>query len=132
MDESIKSSIKTRRSVFTDYYVVKDKKLLDQIDNLFKKIEKLGLESKDVMDFENKFMASDMNKEYTDLLSSVAISSQMKTIKKDIAEASKVDPKEVVKNKMDSLRRRAKRNAEYELRGTPIGDLIQISKNLKN
>ncbi|MBR3366000.1 hypothetical protein IKG48_02685 [Candidatus Saccharibacteria bacterium] len=71
MDENVINSIEARKSAITDNYDLKGE-LSTKFDELFKKIEALGKTSKDVGDFEAKFAASPLNKEYNDFFTEVA------------------------------------------------------------
>lgn len=71
MDENIKNSIEARKTAITNTYKLEGE-LKTESDALFKKIEELGKSSKDVTDFEAKFAASPLNKEYTDFFTKVA------------------------------------------------------------
>lgn len=72
MDESIKNSIEARRNAITNLYDVKACKMEAKFNKLFEGIEKLGKESKDVMDFESKFAASPLNQEYLNFFTEIA------------------------------------------------------------
>ena len=73
MDENIKNSIDIRKQAITNTYEL-DGKNKEKFDSLFKKIEDLGKDSKDVADFEQKFLASPLNAEYNSLFTEIATS----------------------------------------------------------
>ena len=62
MNEYVKQSIDGRRMAFSSSYELTDvyKK---KVDELFNRIEELGKECTDAMDFETKFMSSPLNME---------------------------------------------------------------------
>ena len=68
MDKIVKQSIEARRNAFDTSYEIKDENLKKEIDALFDKINRLGEEAKDAMDFETKFASSELNIEYTNLV----------------------------------------------------------------
>ena len=72
MDKIVKLSIEARRNAFDTSYEIKDEDLKKEIDVLFEKINKLGEEAKDAMDFETKFASSPLNTEYTNLFTKIA------------------------------------------------------------
>lgn len=71
MDETIKLSIEGRKNAIINTYELNDKQK-KEVDDLFIKIEKLGMEAKDSSDFEAKFAASPLNQEYMDLFTKIA------------------------------------------------------------
>ena len=72
MNEYVKLSIKGRKDIFSNNYEIKNKDILDKIEDLFKRIEDFGKNFSDAMEFEQSFMASPLNEEYNNLLSEVA------------------------------------------------------------
>ena len=73
MDEMIKNSIDSRKNAIMNAYSLNDEQQ-KEVDDLFLKIENLGLESNDVGDFEAKFASSPLNTEYMDLFTKIATS----------------------------------------------------------
>lgn len=71
MDDNVKISIDARKNAITDTYELEGE-LKTKFDKLFKKIEDLGKTAKDSADFEAKFAASPLNKEYTDFFTEIA------------------------------------------------------------
>lgn len=104
MNEYIINAIDIRKKSFFDYYEIKDKKLLIEIDELFNNINILGQSSKDVSEFETKFANSSLNTQYLDLLTKTATSCKLKEIhvetvftEKDVKEKIKEDVKDELK-----------------------------------
>lgn len=135
MDQFIKNSIDARYNAFTSSYVINDD-LKKKIDDLFKKINKLGEESKDVMDFENKFASSPLNNEYTNLFTEIASSSQViipKSVDEEKSKTSEVmdeiasDAKYLVDDITMPARRKAREELDSKLRDTPLGKIEQLS-----
>ena len=73
MDEMVKNSIDSRKSAIMNAYALNSDEQ-KEVDDLFVKIENLGLESSDVGDFEAKFAASPLNTEYMNLFTKIATS----------------------------------------------------------
>ena len=138
MDEMIKNSIDGRRNAFSSIYEIKDEKLVKKINDLFKKIEELGKNCSDVMDFETKFASSPLNQEYTDLFTEVATTCKMiekeefadQTVKSD-KEYMMDEIKSEAKYQMDNLtmpaRRKAREAFDSKMRDTPLGKVEQLS-----
>ena len=143
MDDLIKNSINSRKESIFNVYDVKDKKLLKEIDDLFDKMNDLGKQSKDLMDFETKLASSPLNQEYIDLFSKIAQSSNL-ILKDDDIERTEVktDAEELAEDVADEARYRmkeatlparriAREHVEGKLRSTPIiGDVMGIKQHL--
>lgn len=67
MVEVIKQSIEARKNAIFSSYNVEDKKMLDKIDNLFKKINDFGEKFTDVNEFEKEFANSSLNNDYINI-----------------------------------------------------------------
>ena len=136
MNEYVKQSIDGRRLAFSSAYELTDvyKK---KVENLFKKIEEFGKNCTDAMDFETKFMASPLNKEYTDLFTEVATNCKYilpPPVEGDIAGPSNKETimDEVmsdVKYAVDDItmpaRRAAREEFDSKMRDTPLGQIEQ-------
>ena len=105
MDEYILNAIDIRKKSISEYYEVKDSKILAEIDQLFSEINNLGALSKDVSDFEDKFANSELNNKYMDLLTKISLNCPLKSDYKE-----KAFEKEDVK---DYLKQEVKEEAEY-------------------
>ena len=121
----------------------KDAKLLKEIDTLFAKINDLGKSCKDVMDFETKFAASPLNKEYIDLFTKISQSSTYilksndapvadeKTTGQEIKEEIEDEARYRMKEATLPARRLAREEAEKKLRSTPIiGDIMHVKQHI--
>ena len=136
MNEYVKQSIDGRRLAFSSAYELTDvyKK---KVENLFKKIEEFGKNCTDAMDFETKFMASPLNKEYTDLFTEVATNCKYilpPPVEGDIAghsnkEAIMDEVMSDVKYAVDDItmpaRRAAREEFDSKMRDTPLGQIEQ-------
>lgn len=131
MDESIKLSIKARRDAFESTYELNDS-CRKEIDELFKKIEEFGLTCSTAMEFENKFLSSSLNQEYTDMFVKVSQKCKVKNIE-NLSMADEDDgtnPEQRTKEILDELGRPARRAAyaklDSKLRDTPFGKAEQM------
>ena len=139
MNEYVKSSIEARKQAFSSAYELTDT-YKKKVDDLFKKIEDFGKSCTDAMDFENKFMASPLNKEYTDLFTEVAtnckyilpppVETEGKSNKKAIADEVISDVKYAVDDITMPARRKAREKFDAKLRDTPLGKVEQASNTL--
>lgn len=99
MDSYIKNSIELRKQAIFDYYEIKNKELLEEVEELFNRINELGHSSKDVTEFETKFANSELNTEYINLITEIAKKCKLK--KEHKAETfSKEDIKDYVKEEV--------------------------------
>ena len=142
MNEYVKLSIQGRKDIFTNNYEIKEKEILEKIDDLFQRIENFGKNFSDTMEFEQGFMASPLNEEYNNLLSEVAskckfiMKDEFKDeLKEDMKKQAKEDIKSEAKYILEDLsmpaRRKAREELDSKLRDTPLGTLEQIS-NMKH
>ena len=137
MNEYVKTSIDGRKMAFSSAYELTDvyKK---KVDELFKRIEDFGKDCKDAMDFETKFMASPLNKEYTDLFTEVAQNCKYilppvqeteggRSNKQAVMDEVMSDVKYAVKDATMPARRAAREKFDSEMRKTPLGAIEQAS-----
>ena len=137
MDSVVKSCIDGRRMAFSSAYELTDiyKK---KVDELFKRIEEFGKTCTDAMDFESKFAASPLNKEYTDLFTEVASNCKYilpppvdnPNIKSDAEyykEEAISDAKYLAKDLTMPARRKAREEFDKKMRDTPLGKIEQAS-----
>lgn len=131
----VKTAIDGRKNAFFSAYEIKDQGLIDEIDQLFVKIEEFGNTCSDYSDFEAKFQTSELNQEYINLFTKVATSCESKlTPPKDDVNA-KSDAEFLAEEVADDIRGAVKsaaspfRHAAYEarkeaLRSTEAGSVI--------
>ena len=74
MNENIKNSIDARKLAFFGAYKIDDENLKNEINDLFDRINALGLTCVDANDFENKFQSSPLNQEYIELFKKATLS----------------------------------------------------------
>ena len=137
MDSVVKQSIEGRKMAFSSAYELTDvyKK---KVDELFKRIEEFGKNCTDAMDFETKFMASPLNKEYTDLFTEVASNCKYilpppvdnpdaKTDAEYYRDEAISDAKYLAKDLTMPARRAAREEFDKKMRDTPLGAIEQAS-----
>ena len=141
MDEIVKQSIEARRNAFDTSYEIKDENLKKEIEVLFEKMNKLGEEAKDAMDFETKFASSPLNTEYTNLFTKIASCSKpiihesapdhhIKSDKEYVKEEIESDVKYVLEDLSMPARRKAREAFDSKMRDTPLGKIEQASNTL--
>ena len=136
MNEYVKGSIEARKQAFSSAYELTDT-YKKKVDNLFKKIEDFGKSCNDAMDFETKFMASPLNKEYTDLFTEVAgnckyilpppVETEGRSNKKAVVDEVVSDVKYAVNDLTMPARRKAREAFDSKMRDTPLGKIEQAS-----
>ncbi len=137
MNEYVKQSIEGRRMAFSSTYELTDvyKK---KVDELFKRIEDFGKDCKDAMEFETKFAASPLNKEYTDLFTEVASNCKyilpppvdkpdVKSDKEQLKDEVLSDAKYLAKDLSMPARRAEREEFDKKMRDTPLGKIEQAS-----
>ena len=72
MNDLVKNSIDSRKTAILNSYDITDQTLLGKIEDLFNRINELGDGCSEIMDFENKFAASELNQEYIQLFTEIA------------------------------------------------------------
>ena len=136
MNEVIKQSIEGRKMAFSSAYELTDT-YKKKVDELFKKIENFGKDCTDAMDFETKFAASPLNKEYTDLFTEVAqnckyilpppVESDVKSDKQQLKDEILSDARYIAREATLPARRKAREEFDRKMRDTPLGKIEQIS-----
>jgi len=136
MNDVIKQCIDGRRMAFSSAYELTDT-YQKKVDELFKRIEDFGKDFTDAMDFETKFMASPLNKEYTDLFTEVSqhckyilpppVETEGRSNKEAVMDEVMSDVKYVVNDVTMPARRAAREEFDKKMRDTPLGKLEQAS-----
>ena len=135
MDSVVKQSIDGRRMAFSSAYELTDT-YKKKVDELFKKIEEFGMNYTDAMDFETKFMASPLNKEYTDLFTEVSQhckyilpppvdNPNVKSDAEYYRDEAISDAKYIAKDLTMPARRAAREAFDKKMRDTPLGKIEQ-------
>lgn len=120
--------IDSRRSAIDSTYMGNDEKILDMIDDFFKRLEEFAKDCNDVADFEAKFQSSPLSQEYTSLFTKIMggevdTKSQVGDVFKDAAE-------DVVDSVSLRARRETREQVESGLRNTPIvGDVMTAKQH---
>lgn len=137
MDSVVKQSIEGRRMAFSSAYELTDA-YKKKVDELFTRIEEFGKNCKDAMEFETKFMASPLNKEYTDLFTEVSQhckyilpppvdNPDVKSDKEQLKDEILSDAKYIAKDLTMPARRKAREEFDKKMRDTPLGKIEQAS-----
>ena len=135
----IENSIKLRKDAIFDYYEINDKKVLEEINNLFNEIESFASTKKDAADFEQSFSTSSLNQKYMDLMTKVATTCKFKNAFENQAKEymehadHKQELKDELKYQAESLsmpfRRKARQEVYDKARDIPgVGDVMQINQ----
>ncbi len=140
MDSVVKQCIDGRKLAFSSAYELTDvyKK---KVDELFKRIEDFGKDCKDAMEFETKFAASPLNKEYTDLFTEVASNCKyilpppvdnpdVKSDKEQLKDEVLSDAKYLAKDLTMPARRAAREEFDKKMRDTPLGKIEQANNTM--
>ena len=119
------SCIDSRRSAIDSFYTGTDERILNMIDDFFKRLEEFAKTCSDVSDFETKFQKSPLALEYTNLFTKV-MGGQIDA-KREAKEAAMYTGEEIV----DDITHRAKMEARQEaydtVRDIPvIGDAMTV------
>lgn len=129
MDKLIISSIDSRKNALFSNYKISDSKIINKVEEVFTKIEKLGEKCKDLTEFENKFQESSLNQEYSNLFVLVAQSNINIEAKQTIKERVKDDI--TAKSSPSAVKRNLKEKVAQEVRKTPvIGDILNIKQHI--
>lgn len=142
MDEMIKQSIEARRNAFTSSYEIDDENIKREVDELFEKMNKLGEECKDVMEFEAKFASSPLSGEYTKLYTRMASSGKQINYESRIENNNMENASDYIAREVESdmeyladdltqpIRKKAREEFDSKMRDTPLGDIEQASNTV--
>lgn len=126
MNELIRNSIEAKRKAIFDYHDIENKKLLEKIENYFKKVEEFGSKYDDIMKFENDFAASPLMKEYTDIFTEIVEKENLPTM---VEETSVAD--EIKDNVERRIKAQARQKRDDELRSMPVvGDVLEVKQHI--
>ena len=144
MNDLIKNSIDVRKQAFYNAYEIENSNTKEKIEELFKQIEEFGNSFNDLLEFENAFNLSELNKEYIDLFTLVVTTekSKLKSVENnEIEENIEEDKKdsgvlgmiadEVKEDVTYRVRRKAYTEAYDKVRDIPVvGDAINIKQHI--
>lgn len=141
MNDMVKMSIDGRKNAFFSAYEINDENLINEINDLFKRIEDFGKDCTDSMQFETAFATSPLNTEYINLFTKVAQS--CKPIVREETPVNVKSDEEYLKEELESearyqmreatlpARRIAREAVDKAARRTPIlGDVIQAKQTM--
>ena len=142
MNNLVKNSIESRKNAIFNAYDIVDESMVEKINNLFGRINELGEECCDLMDFENRFAASQLNQEYIQLFTEIAINCSQKVRESSENADIKSDEEYVledlaseVRYQADDLtmpvRRKVRQEAYDAARDMPvIGDIMYVKQHV--
>ena len=141
MNENIRNSIDARKLAFFGAYKIDDENLKNEINELFDRIDRLGLTCVDVADFESKFQSSPLNQEYIELFKKTALACKPVVINEindaidDKAEEIQRDVVNGIANAAADVTRPARRRIKWKiydiLRDIPIIKEFIIARQYK-
>ena len=142
MNDLVKNNIDSRKTAILNSYDITDQTLLGKIEDLFNRINELGDGCSEIMDFENKFAASELNQEYIQLFTEIAtkctpiirqteesrhVKSDGEYIKDEIASEIRYQ----TRNATEPIRRQMRQEAYETARDMPvIGDILTVKQHV--
>lgn len=130
MDTIVKQTIDARKDAIFNSYEVTDKKMLEKIDDLFKRINEFGESFSDVTTFESEFASNPLNTEYTNIFVELAkkdIKTQTPGVGKMVAERVGRD----IKNSIIPSRAVRADKRDQAIRNIPvIGDIVDAKQKI--
>ena len=136
MEEIIKTSIKGRYDALFNAYMIKDEKIKEEIDTLFKKINEFGEQYNSIEKFESDFQADKLNQEYINLFTKIATSckpivyesnNNVKDNSHPILDELASDAKYIADDLTMPARRKAREEFDKKMRDTPLGKIEQAN-----
>ena len=120
--------IDSRRTAIESTYTGNDEKILNMIDDYFKRLEEFSKECTDVTDFETKFQASPLAQEYNSLFTKL-MGGEIDT-KAEASEAAAYAVADIADSVSLRARRETREKVESGLRNTPIiGDAMTAKQH---
>lgn len=142
MNDLVKNSIDSRKNGIYYSYNITDQKLIEKIDDLFRRIYEFGENCTDNMDFENKFASSNLNAEYIQLFTEIATTCspivrenvEPRPVKSDeeyILEDIESEIRYQTRNATEPIRRQMRQEAYETARDMPvIGDILNVKQHV--
>ena len=136
MNDLVKNSVEARKQAIYNSYNIEGTDIESKIKDLFNEIEKFASNYNDVMDFENAFMASELNQKYTNIFSEIATKCTPKAIEtnnayEDTTYNETSDAEYVLDELSRPVRRQARQQVDDTLRSTPIiGDVMEVKQHI--
>lgn len=126
MNEIIKNSVESRKTAIFSSYNITDQDLLNKIDDYFNRLNDYASNYNDVMEFENAFASSELNKEYTNLF--IEISSYANNSTNDSKDNIIYD--EIKEDITYKVRHEAREKTYDKVRDIPIvGEALNIKQH---
>ena len=120
--------IDSRKSAITSTYTGNDEKILNMINDFFKRLEEFAKDCSDVSDFETKFQSSPLSQEYSALFTKVMGGGI--DAKAEASEAVAYAAEDIVDSVSLRARRKTREQVESGLRNTPIiGDVMEAKQH---
>ena len=139
MNEYVKQSIEGRKMAFLNSYELSSV-YQKKVDELFRKIEKLGEECSDTLEFENKFATSSLNTEYTNLFTEIATNckciipvnseTEVKSNGEVILDEVASDLKYAVDDLTMPARRKIRDEIDSKIYDSPLGSIKQAGNTV--
>lgn len=142
MNDLVKNSIDARKNAIFNAYEIKNQSILEKIENLFNRINELGENCIDTIDFETKFANSSLNQEYISLFTEIVNNCEQKIIESEENSNIKTDAEYILddvvselKYQADSatmpLRRKARQEAYDKVRDMPVvGEVLNVKQHI--
>ena len=142
MNNLVQSNIDSRKSAIFNGYDISDKDILNQIEDLFNRINEFGNSCIDPTDFETKFATSPLNQEYIELFTKIATTCNAKTIEdnnvipqkslsQDIFDEIGSEVRYRIDDATQPMRRKANQEAFDKARDIPvIKDILNVNQHI--
>ena len=139
MDSIVKQSIDSRKQAVLSSYKIEDNKIINKIDDLFKRIYEFGEKCSDSTDFETKFASSPLNQEYIHLYTELATTctpityesdnSDVQSTKDYVLDDVKSEARMLAEDLSMPARHAARTEFDDRVRDIPVvGDAIQAKQ----
>ena len=129
MDSNIKISIDSRRDAIFNTYDINDPKILDKVNDLFKRMEDFASTCSDIQEFETKFATSPLNQEYTNIFTEVATKCPIKGAE-DVSSEGMLPNNELLDDLSHPIKTQLNQKKMDFLRGLPIvGDVMEAKQH---
>ena len=129
INSPIKLSIDSRRDAIFNTYDINDGKILDKINDLFKRMEEFAQTCSDIQDFETKLLSSPLSQEYTNIFTEVATKCPMKGMEIE-SDEGKLPTNEIIDDLSHPIKTQLNQKKMDFLRGLPIvGDVMEAKQH---
>ena len=97
MNELVKKSVDARKEAVYNAYEITDEETKAKVEDFFKRLEEFASKYKDALEFEAAFGSDEMNQEYTELFTDLAMHCESKTYDSGTTDAK--SDKDVIKER---------------------------------